>query len=60
MGEIVIRNGEEINLEVARIIKKRILREEDWNQRTRRKLDSEMIDLDKKIVEEEVNAYQKN
>lgn len=57
MGEIVEKNEIQVDLEVVKRIKQRILREEDWNQRTKSKTPSEMIELHKTIVEEEVNAY---
>lgn len=57
MGETVMRNGVEIDLEVVKRIRERILREEDWNHRTHEKSSSAMIELVKKIMEEEMNAY---
>lgn len=57
MGEIVEKNEVEVDLDIVKRIKQRILREEDWNQRTKDKTSIEMIELHKKIVEEEINAY---
>ena len=57
MNKIEMRNGIEIDVSVAERIKQRVLREEDWNQRTNEKTTSEMVKLHMKILEEEVNAY---
>ena len=56
----LIRNGITIDLKKVRRMMERIIFEENINQRTKAKTDSEMVNIHMNTIKEEINAYKEN